>query len=282
MDRPTTPPTPLSREAPPVRNSPPFTKGRPGAPAGFFAAEAAGLRWLADAGTVPVVRVLEEHPEALVLERWDPVAPTTAAANAFGAGLAALHDTGAEAMGWTPGPHAWFGPLDAPMEVSARPRDDLGTWWARDRLDPMLDRAAPTLGPEGVAEVRGAVDAVAEGAFDGIAGGPVETPARLHGDLWAGNLLWTSEGVVLIDPAAHGGHRLEDLAMLSLFGAPHLAEILAGYEHAHPLPADWREDVPVHQLFGLLAHVALFGPSYVEPAREAARATTARAERLRG
>ena len=79
--------------------------------------------------------------------------------------------------------------------------------------------------------------------------------------------------------AAHGGHRLEDLAMLSLFGAPHLAEILTGYERAHALPTGWREDVPVHQLFGLLAHVALFGDAYVAPTRAAARAATATCRR---
>ena len=33
--------------------------------------------------------------------------------------------------------------------------------------------------------------------------------------------MWTPDGVVLIDPAAHGGHRETDLAMLALFGCPH-------------------------------------------------------------
>ena len=32
--------------------------------------------------------------------------------------------------------------------------------------------------------------------------------------------MWTAEGAVLIDPAAHGGHRETDLAMLALFGCP--------------------------------------------------------------
>ena len=50
--------------------------------------------------------------------------------------------------------------------------------------------------------------------------------ARLHGDLWNGNVLWGVGGTVhVLDPAAYGGHREVDLAMLSLFGLPHLREL---------------------------------------------------------
>ena len=52
-------------------------------------------------------------------------------------------------------------------------------------------------------------------------------PARITVILWAGNLIFMAEGVVLIDPAAHGGHGLIDLAMLHLFGPPELALITA-------------------------------------------------------
>ena len=41
----------------------------------------------------------------------------------------------------------------------------------------------------------------------------------------------------LIDPAAHGGHRETDLAMLALFGAPFLDRILAAYDEVAPLAA---------------------------------------------
>ena len=44
-----------------------------------------------------------------------------------------------------------------------------------------------------------------------------DKPARIHGDLWSGNVMWTADSgqseAVLIDPAAHGGHREEDLAI---------------------------------------------------------------------
>ena len=107
--------------------------------------------------------------------------------------------------------------------------------------------------------------------IDSLAG-PAEPPSRIHGDLWAGNVLWSGEAGWLIDPAAHGGHRETDLAMLALFGAPHLDRILAGYNDATPLAAGWRARVPLHQLHPLLVHACLFGASYAEEVRSAARA----------
>ena len=73
---------------------------------------------------------------------------------------------------------------------------------------------------------------------------PEEPPARLHGDLWNGNVLWGLDGRVwLIDPAAYGGHREADLAMLALFGLPHLPRVLEAYAEAAPLADGWEERV---------------------------------------
>lgn len=96
-----------------------------------------------------------------------------------------------------------------------------------------------------------------------IADDAPEPPSRIHGDLWSGNVVWTGQGAHLIDPAAHGGHRETDLAMLALFGLPQLERVLAAYDEAHPLAAGWRERVGLHQLHPLLVHVVLFGGSYV-------------------
>ena len=83
--------------------------------------------------------------------------------------------------------------------------------------------------------------------------------------------MWTAGGVVLIDPAAHGGHRETDLAMLSLFGCPFLDEVLAGYQSVRRLREGWRDRVPLHQLYPLLAHVALFGGGYGRQTEAAAQ-----------
>ncbi|HWN59572.1 MAG TPA: fructosamine kinase family protein, partial [Streptosporangiaceae bacterium] len=105
--------------------------------------------------------------------------------------------------------------------------------------------------------------------------GPAEPPSRIHGDCWSGNVLWSGGRGWLIDPAAHGGHRESDLAMLALFGAPHHEHIMRGYQAAVPLAAGWAARVPLHQLHPLLVHACLFGASYREEVRSAARAALA-------
>jgi fructosamine-3-kinase len=109
--------------------------------------------------------------------------------------------------------------------------------------------------------------------IDGYAG-PTEPPARLHGDLWPGNVLWGQDEAWLIDPAAQGGHRETDLATLVLFGgAPFITEIIEGYQQVTPLASGWRERVPLHQLHLLLVHTALFGAAYRGAVLSAVRAT---------
>src|SRR5207302_10981610 len=103
--------------------------------------------------------------------------------------------------------------------------------------------------------------------------GPAEAPARIHGDLWRGNLLWGADGQVwLVDAgAAHGGHRETDLAMLAWFGAPYLDEIIAAYDERSPLADGWRARIALHQLHPMPVHATLFGGGYAEAAAEAAR-----------
>ena len=83
--------------------------------------------------------------------------------------------------------------------------------------------------------------------------------------------MWTPAGAVLIDPAAHGGHRETDLAMLALFGCPFLDAVLDGYQSVRRLRDGWRDRVGLHQLYPLLAHVVLFGGGYAGQTEAAAR-----------
>ncbi|HEV3293726.1 MAG TPA: fructosamine kinase family protein, partial [Streptosporangiaceae bacterium] len=109
----------------------------------------------------------------------------------------------------------------------------------------------------------------------GSLAGPAEPPSRIHGDCWAGNVLWSGGRGWLIDPAAHGGHRETDLAMLDLFGAPSLDRIIAGYQDTAPLAEGWRSRMPLHQLHPLLVHACLFGAAYRDGVCSAARAALA-------
>lgn len=144
-----------------------------------------------------------------------------------------------------------------------------GTWYARERVLPYLRRAvdAGNATSAQAADVERACALAADGRFDD--GAP---PARIHGDLWSGNVQWTADGAVLIDPAAHGGHRETDLAMLALFGCPGLDDVLGAYADTGSLAAGWRARVPLHQLHPLAVHAASHGPSYGDALHDAARA----------
>ena len=125
---------------------------------------------------------------------------------------------------------------------------------------------AGNLDAEGMALVAQACAAVVGTRWD-------VAPARIHGDLWAGNLLFSDEGPVFIDPAAHGGHPLTDLAMLALFGVPFREDVWRGYQEVTPLPEDFREYFPLHQLHPLAVHTLTHGRSYARPLVTAARET---------
>ncbi|WP_062202553.1 fructosamine kinase family protein [Demequina salsinemoris] len=249
-----------------------MVKRRDDAPAGFFGAEAAGLRWLAAAGGARCVDVIDVAADRIEVARIEEVHPTEAAARAFGAALARTHLAGAEAFGGPPA--GWDGQLfigERPMPSILS--DSWGEFYAHGRVLPFLDDAvaAGNLRLTEADEVRRACDVIAGGAFDDGA-----APSRIHGDLWAGNLLFGRDGTVLIDPAAHGGHGETDLAMLALFGAPHLDAIYAGYQEVSPLRAGWRGRIALHQLHPLAVHAVGHGRSYgvaLTRAAEAVRAT---------
>lgn len=240
-----------------------FRKQRSQAPAGFFECEAAGLRWLTVRGGPAVVRVLEVSRSHLDLERLVPAAPNRTAAREFGAALAHMHDAGAPAFGapppgWTG--DGFFGPLDDPLPLRSASYDRWGEFHAHCRLDQVAEllTARGRLGPRTADDLAAVSGRMLRGDWDD--GDP---PARVHGDLWSGNVMWTADGAVLIDPAAHGGHRMTDLAMLALFGLPYLDDVLKAYAGVHTLPEPWDELVAVHQLYPVGMHAVLFGGGYL-------------------
>jgi fructosamine-3-kinase len=238
-----------------------FVKTRRDAAPGEYAAEARGLRWLAEPGALRTPRVLEVAETRLVLEWVPPGRLSAAGAEELGRGLALTHAAGAPGFGDS-GPSR-FGSLGLPNDRAP----DWPTFYAQRRLRPLA----------AIARERGALSQAGARAVEGVCerlfelAGPPEPPARLHGDLWSGNVMADAEGRPwLIDPSAYGGHREVDLAMLELFGAPS-ERVLAAYAEVRPPAVGWEERVQLWQLLPLLVHAVLFGGSYGGAAERVAR-----------
>jgi fructosamine-3-kinase len=247
--------------------------------------EAAGLRWLAEAaldGGARAESVVAEGPGWLETERVRTAGTAPGAAAAFGRRLALTHAAGAPSFGCAPPGWSGAGRIGAaplPLrEPTPRHPGAWGPFYATDRVLPYLRAAvdAGAMDPDGARVVERLASKLDDGDFDAPQPGLVRhAAARIHGDLWSGNVLWDADAGgegVLIDPAAHGGHAETDLAMLLLFGQTCHEEILAGYTEVSPVAGGWRERIALHQLHPLLVHAVLFGGGYgASAARVAAR-----------
>ena len=234
-----------------------FVKSNRAAPASLFPAEARGLSWLAEAKAirVPAVRAVSDPDEAyryLVLEYLEPASPAADFDVLLGQRLAALHRSAPPEFG-----------LDHDNFIGSLPQENrpLATWaefFRARRLEPQLKRAVDA----------GALSFATRRGFERLFArlpellGAAEPPCRLHGDLWGGNLHVDQRGEpCLIDPAAYGGHREVDLAMMRLFGG--FAErVFAAYAESFPLSEGASERVNLYQIYPLLVHVNLFGGGY--------------------
>ena len=244
-----------------------FIKSRAGATDDAYRTEAEGLAWLAEARALRVPKVLAQSEPGdaiafLVLEHMARTAPALGYEDALGRGLAALHAAGAPGFGHT-----------GDNVIGSLPQSNRGhaTWaafYAHERLLPLVNRAIDAhIAPDTWAAL---VERLAARLPEIL--GPAERPARLHGDLWSGNVITDSRGQpVLIDPAVYGGHREMDLAMLALFGGL-TPRIVDAYQDHTPLAPEWRTRTRLCQIYPLLVHAVLFRGSYVEAAEAAMRA----------
>lgn len=271
-----------------------FVKTSDTAQPGMFTNEAAGLMWLDEPGsgiaTPRVVGVIDDRPggeaapgempsppRLLALEWVDTGSLGADGEERLGRGLAAIHAAGAPAFGATPvlntngelalGRHGHAPMCFNRLSLSNEPSDTWPLFYAERRIAPLTAacRERGELSDEDAAVMRQLCSRLPALA------GPPEPPARIHGDLWAGNVIADTAGnPVLIDPVAHGGHRELDLALLQVFGGPG-ERCFAAYREAAPLADGWRERTRLWQLAMILLHVYLFGGGYREQALAIAR-----------
>jgi fructosamine-3-kinase len=99
---------------------------------------------------------------------------------------------------------------------------------------------------------------------------PEDKPSLIHGDLWGGNYINSSEGCYLIDPAVYFGSREADIAMTELFGG-FSNDFYKGYNDVFPLDRGYRERKDIYNLYHVLNHLNLFGLSYKNQALSIAK-----------
>jgi fructosamine-3-kinase len=237
-----------------------FLKTNPSAPVSMFPAEAHGLEWLRCAEALRIPEVLavsagyEREPCFLVLELLETGKPRADFDERLGRGLAKLHRFGASRFG-----------LERDNFIGSLPqRNQAHDSWAEffwsERLEPQLARAVAA--GQATSRLRAGFERL-ESKLKQLVG-PEEPIARLHGDLWGGNLHVDASGApCLIDPAAYGGHREVDLAMMRLFGG-FSESVFRAYQEAWPLSPGSAERIALYQLYPLMVHVNLFGGGYVE------------------
>ena len=227
--------------------------------------EAEGLRLLtatlrkanqARPGALQVPDVIRVSASELVLPRIHDRSGSREQMAALGKGLARMHRQKMPCYGLD---HDNLIGLSRQFNVL---KDDWGAFFLDYRLKPQIRMIADS---RVKAEFESRLAANAS-ALRGFLNHHCPHPSLLHGDLWAGNMLFDQRGPWLIDPAVYYGDREVDLAMTELFGGFSPAFYQA-YDSVYPRSEAYGMKRPIYNLYHTLNHYNLFGGSYLGACR---------------
>ncbi|MDO8959332.1 MAG: fructosamine kinase family protein [Rhodocyclaceae bacterium] len=249
-----------------------FVKTGTAAAAAMFDAEADGLKALQATDAVRVPKVGAGGTAAagsaalmgtafLILEYLELRGLDHAGGAALGEALARLHRESGEAADAT---YGW--PRDNFIGGTPQSNQSQRTWagfFSAERLRPQLALASAN-GMERTLRDQG--ETIAE-RLSALFLDYRPLPSLLHGDLWSGNAAQLEDGTpVIFDPAVYRGDREADIAMAELFGG-FPESFYAAYRAAWPLDPGYETRKTLYNLYHVLNHFNLFGPSYLGQAR---------------
>ena len=231
----------------------------------LFLKEKIGLQLLGKSGVIKVPQVIAcsqfEHQQLLVLEWIESGTKNKRFFGLFGEQLAALHRQTNTHFGLHE--NNYMGSV--PQQNN--PAADWCTFFAQQRLQPLVEKCvAQNLLTSTDIQLFEKLYQKLHNIFDAT-----QPPALLHGDLWSGNYMCSSNGEpVLIDPAVYYGHPAMDLGMTTLFGGFDAA-FYESYQYHAPLPSNYKDQWAVASLYPLLIHLFLFGKNYLAGIRQTAQ-----------
>lgn len=230
----------------------------------FFTAEAVGLHAIAQTGTIETPRVLcsgtDENMDGrsfLLLEYIDAKNRISTYWETFARQLASMHQ--APATDFIPQGRYGFiedNFIGAGKQIN-KPCRNWVPFFRDCRLKPQFETASGYFDTTDFKKIDKLLDKLDEFLTE------PEYPSLLHGDLWSGNFMTGKDGKAwLIDPAVYVGHAEADIAMTELFGG-FSPSFYDAYREAAPMQPGYHRRRDLYNLYHLLNHLNLFGPTYL-------------------
>jgi len=243
-----------------------FLKWNANCPSDMFEREAEGMNELGRAanGGLRIPEVLchkaPDHTPGFLVMEYLPPGRSVNDDEKLGRGLAAIHRFRGDAFGFYHDNYCG----DTPQ--SNQQSTDWLTFFREQRLANLLHMIESDRGLS--SSDRKVYDRLLDKLPKLIPG--ESDPVLIHGDLWSGNYMLTTDGPALIDPAAYYADREMEFAIMTMFGG-FSSRFFEAYNESFPLDSEWRSRNMLYQLYHILNHYYLFGGGYGSQALSVAR-----------